>query len=190
MPCKTKCTLRCGGLKPHAPLWWWRGYGGGEVVLAAEVTMMISGVVMMLVVDGGRRLRWPEMAATVDQSGGSGGYEDYNAVPPHYTGNFMPPTPELSYTSLDEFVNKPMSSKEDPKVVRKNNDALIIEEWVSNDEEDNGSQPKIEKKTVNPSIVKKVFVKPKQQKKTTRKTVKHVEKNRQNTNRSRGNQRN
>ncbi|GJW27534.1 ribonuclease H-like domain-containing protein [Tanacetum coccineum] len=34
------------------------------------------------------------------------GYEKYNAVPPPYTGNFMPPTPDLSLTGLDEFVNK------------------------------------------------------------------------------------
>ncbi|GJV41835.1 ribonuclease H-like domain-containing protein [Tanacetum coccineum] len=34
------------------------------------------------------------------------GYENYNSVPPPYTGNFMPPTPDLSLTSLDEFVNK------------------------------------------------------------------------------------
>ncbi|GKA17339.1 hypothetical protein Tco_0697176 [Tanacetum coccineum] len=63
------------------------------------------------------------------------GYEKYNAVPPPYTGNFMPPTPDLSFTGLDEFVNKPvvenskaMSSEEEPKVVRKNDDAPIIEE--------------------------------------------------------------
>ncbi|GJT09827.1 ribonuclease H-like domain-containing protein [Tanacetum coccineum] len=81
------------------------------------------------------------------------GYENYNAVPPPYTGNFMPPTPDLSFTGLDEFVNEPvvenckaMSSKEEPKVVRKNDDALIIEEWVSDDEEEDVSQPKIEKK--------------------------------------------
>ncbi|GJZ15660.1 hypothetical protein Tco_0551337 [Tanacetum coccineum] len=53
---------------------------------------------------------------------------------------------------LDEFVNehvvennKAMSSKEEPKVVRKNGDAPIIEEWVSDDEEEDVSQPKIEK---------------------------------------------
>ncbi|GJT85585.1 copper-transporting ATPase HMA4-like protein [Tanacetum coccineum] len=52
------------------------------------------------------------------------GYENYNAVPPPYTGNFMPPTPDLSFTGLDEFVNKPvvenckaMSSEEEPKVI-------------------------------------------------------------------------
>ncbi|GJX42918.1 hypothetical protein Tco_0259594 [Tanacetum coccineum] len=118
-------------------------------------------------------------------------------VPPPYTGNFMPPTPNLSFTGLDEFVNesvvensKAMSSKEEPKVVRKNDDSPIIEEWVSDDEEEDVSQPKIEKKTVRPSIVKKEFVKSKQQEKTARKTVKQVEQHRQNTHSPRGNQRN
>ncbi|GJY49180.1 retrovirus-related pol polyprotein from transposon TNT 1-94 [Tanacetum coccineum] len=125
------------------------------------------------------------------------GYENYNAVPPPYTGNFMPPTPDLSFTGLDEFVNKPvvenckdMSSEEEPKVVRKHDDALIIKEWVSDDEKKDVSQPKIESKTVKPSIVKKEFVKSKQQKKTARKTVKQVEHHRQNTHSRRGNQRN
>nr|GEU74477.1 ribonuclease H-like domain-containing protein [Tanacetum cinerariifolium] len=36
------------------------------------------------------------------------GYENYNAVPPPYKGNFMPPIPDLSFTSLDELVNKPV----------------------------------------------------------------------------------
>nr|GEX05733.1 putative ribonuclease H-like domain-containing protein [Tanacetum cinerariifolium] len=60
-----------------------------------------------------------------------------------------------------EFVNKPVvenckakSSKEEPKVIRKNDDALIIEEWVSDNEEEDVSQPKIEKKIVMPSIAK------------------------------------
>ncbi|GKF30424.1 hypothetical protein Tco_0100222 [Tanacetum coccineum] len=34
------------------------------------------------------------------------GYKNYNKVPPPYTGNFMPPTPDLSFIGLDEFVNK------------------------------------------------------------------------------------
>nr|GEU44132.1 hypothetical protein [Tanacetum cinerariifolium] len=53
------------------------------------------------------------------------GYENYNAVPPPYTGNFMPPTPDLSFTGLDEFVNKPVvenckgkSSEEEPNEKR------------------------------------------------------------------------
>ncbi|GJU54107.1 ribonuclease H-like domain-containing protein [Tanacetum coccineum] len=107
------------------------------------------------------------------------GYENYNAVPPPYIGNFMPSTPNLSFTGLDEFVNKlvvenykDILSEEEPKVVRKNDDAPIIEEWVSDDEEEDVSQPKIEKKTVRPSIVKKEFIKSKQQEKSTRKIVK------------------
>ncbi|GJY54606.1 hypothetical protein Tco_0446270, partial [Tanacetum coccineum] len=51
----------------------------------------------------------------------------YNTVPPPYTGNFMPPTRDLSFTGLDEFFNEPVvenskakSSEEEPKKVRKN----------------------------------------------------------------------
>nr|GEY36978.1 hypothetical protein [Tanacetum cinerariifolium] len=113
-------------------------------------------------------------------------------------GNSMPPTPNLSFTGLDEFVNKPVvknfvalhieliktnslisinnefvnkpvvenckakSSEEEPKVVIKNDEALIIEEWVSDNEEEDVSQPKIKKKTVRPSTVKTEFVKSKQ----------------------------
>ncbi|GKB04671.1 hypothetical protein Tco_0832866 [Tanacetum coccineum] len=122
------------------------------------------------------------------------GYENYNAVPPPYTGNFMPPTPDLSFTGLDELFNKPvvenckaMSNEEGPKVVRKYYDAPSIEEWVSDDEEEDVSQLKTEKKIVRPSIVKNEFVKSKQQEKTARKTVKQVEQHRQNTHSPRGN---
>ncbi|GJU34954.1 hypothetical protein Tco_1183308 [Tanacetum coccineum] len=67
------------------------------------------------------------------------GYEKYNAIPPPYIGNFMSPTPDLSFTGLDEFVNKPVvenrkSDEEVSEIVRKNNDAPIIEEWVSDSE--------------------------------------------------------
>ncbi|GJT07560.1 retrovirus-related pol polyprotein from transposon TNT 1-94 [Tanacetum coccineum] len=119
----------------------------------------------------------------------------YNAVPPPYTGNFMPPKPDLSFIGLDEFVNetavencKAMSSKEDPKVIRKNDGAPIIEEWVSDSEEENVTQTKTDMKTDKPSIDKIEFVKPKQQEKTAGKTVKQVEKHRQNTHILRGNQ--
>nr|GEW86208.1 hypothetical protein [Tanacetum cinerariifolium] len=89
------------------------------------------------------------------------GYKNYNAVLPPYIGIFMPPTPDLSFTGLDEFANKPVvknykakSSEEEPKVVTKNDDAPIIEEWVSDNKEEEVSQPKIGKKTVKPSIAK------------------------------------
>ncbi|GJX81974.1 putative ribonuclease H-like domain-containing protein [Tanacetum coccineum] len=119
----------------------------------------------------------------------------YNAVSPPYTRNFMPPTPDLSFTGLDEFVNKPIvetrkSNEEMSKVFRMSNDSTIIKDWVSDSEEENVSQTKTEKKIVKPSIAKIEFVKPKQQEKTARKTVKQVEKHRQNTHSPRGNQRN
>ncbi|GJU73555.1 ribonuclease H-like domain-containing protein [Tanacetum coccineum] len=132
----------------------------------------------------------------VDNCKKSLGYENYNAFPPPYTGNFVPRTPDLSFTSLYEFVNKPvvenckaMSSEKVSKVVRKNDHALIIEEWVSNSKEENVSQTKTKEKIVKPSIAKIEFVKPKQQEKTAR-TIKQVEKHRQNTHSPRGNQRN
>ncbi|GJR69162.1 hypothetical protein Tco_0015227 [Tanacetum coccineum] len=77
----------------------------------------------------------------------------YNAVPPPYTGNFMPPKPNLSFFGLEEFVNEPIvseptvkkpvvetseakASADKPKAVKKNNGAPIIEDWVSDSEEE------------------------------------------------------
>ncbi|GJS71839.1 ribonuclease H-like domain-containing protein [Tanacetum coccineum] len=126
----------------------------------------------------------------------------YNAVPPPYTGNFMPPKPDLSFSGLEEFTSEPIvmkpiveknkakASKAKPKVVRKTNGVPIIEDWMSDNEEDDVPQAKIEKKTFKPSFSKIEFVKLKQQEKTGRKTVNHVEKNRQNIHIPRGNQRN
>ena len=94
----------------------------------------------------------------------------------------MPPTHDLSFTGLDEFVNEPVvekskakSSEEDSKVDRKNDEAPIIEDQVLDDEEKDVSQPKIEMKTLRPSIAKIEFVKSNLLGKTSRKTVKHVE---------------
>ncbi|GKA14037.1 ribonuclease H-like domain-containing protein [Tanacetum coccineum] len=72
----------------------------------------------------------------------------YNVVPPPYTGKFMPPKPDLTFTGLEEFTSEPVvikpvvenseakASKAKPKAVRKNNGALIIEDWVFNYEEE------------------------------------------------------
>ncbi|GJZ75180.1 ribonuclease H-like domain-containing protein [Tanacetum coccineum] len=76
---------------------------------------------------------------------------------------FAEPTPK-SYeaVSCDEVL----------KNVRKYDDALLIEEWVSDDDEDDiEAQPKEEKETVKPSVAKVEVVKPKQQDKKTRKPV-------------------
>ncbi|GJU41362.1 ribonuclease H-like domain-containing protein [Tanacetum coccineum] len=63
----------------------------------------------------------------------------YNVVPPPYTGNFMPPKPDLVYPSLDGFVDVNESISESvvekhtvetnkPKTARKENGAPIIED--------------------------------------------------------------
>ncbi|GJW62247.1 retrovirus-related pol polyprotein from transposon TNT 1-94 [Tanacetum coccineum] len=69
----------------------------------------------------------------------------YNAVSPPYTGNFMPPKLDLSFTSLEEFVNEPivselivkkpvletseaMASVDKHEVVRKNFGPSLIED--------------------------------------------------------------
>ncbi|GKC71454.1 putative ribonuclease H-like domain-containing protein [Tanacetum coccineum] len=112
----------------------------------------------------------------------------YNVVPPPYTRNFMPPKPDLSFSGLEEFVNEPIvsepivkkpivetskakASADKPKVVRKNNGALIIEDWVSDNEEEDMPQAKIQKKIVKPSFAKIEFVKSKEQVKSPRKTT-------------------
>nr|GEV42689.1 ribonuclease H-like domain-containing protein [Tanacetum cinerariifolium] len=74
----------------------------------------------------------------------------YNVVPPPYTRNFMPPKHDLVYPSLDDFVDvnesvveKPIVESNEPKTVRKENGALIIEDWVSESEEDDEPKPKV-----------------------------------------------
>ncbi|GJZ25603.1 ribonuclease H-like domain-containing protein [Tanacetum coccineum] len=72
----------------------------------------------------------------------------YNAVPPPYTGNFMPPKPDLVYHSLDNFIDvnesvsesvveKPTVESNKPKTTRKENGAPIIEDWVSDSDKEN-----------------------------------------------------
>ncbi|GKA81016.1 hypothetical protein Tco_0787708 [Tanacetum coccineum] len=59
----------------------------------------------------------------------------YNAIPPPYTGNFIPPKSNLFYPSLDNFVDVNKSVSEfvvekptKPKTARKENGAPIIED--------------------------------------------------------------
>ncbi|GJW89648.1 putative ribonuclease H-like domain-containing protein [Tanacetum coccineum] len=59
--------------------------------------------------------------------------------------------------------SKAKASADKPKVVRKNNGALIIEDWVSDNEEEDMPQAKIQKKIVKPSFAKIEFVKSKEQ---------------------------
>ncbi|GJR95907.1 ribonuclease H-like domain-containing protein [Tanacetum coccineum] len=69
--------------------------------------------------------------------------------------DFIPLKPDLSFTGLEEFISetvviKPIvenseakASEAKPKAVRKNNDAPIIEDWVSDSEEEDVPQAKI-----------------------------------------------
>nr|GEZ05386.1 hypothetical protein [Tanacetum cinerariifolium] len=83
---------------------------------------------------------------------------------------------------------KGVVSKKEPKPVKKNNfSPPIIEDWVSESEEEN--KPKFQKQ-VQPSFPKIEFVKAKDQNQSFRKPVKHVEQAKSNTHRPRGNQRN
>ncbi|GJS56997.1 uncharacterized mitochondrial protein-like protein [Tanacetum coccineum] len=79
----------------------------------------------------------------------------YNAIPPPNTGNFMPPKSDLVYPSLDDFVDVNESVSEsvvekglliktnEPKTTRKENGALIIEDWVSKTTNNNNFTKKV-----------------------------------------------
>nr|GEZ83505.1 hypothetical protein [Tanacetum cinerariifolium] len=77
--------------------------------------------------------------------------EGYHAVPPPYTGNYMPSKPDLVFAD----------------------DHVVIESVtiLLDDEKEDVSQPKIEKKTAKPSFVKINFVKAKKIHKTSRKNI-------------------
>nr|GEV55667.1 putative ribonuclease H-like domain-containing protein [Tanacetum cinerariifolium] len=125
-----------------------------QLTLEFELILEMGGVGLKCL-QSDQAEEWPNYALMAFSSSSSNseivddckkglGYENYNEVPPPYTGNFMLPTHDFTFTGLDEFVNKLVvenckakSSKEDPKVVRKNDDSLIIEEWVSENEEEN-----------------------------------------------------
>ncbi|GJY68911.1 putative ribonuclease H-like domain-containing protein [Tanacetum coccineum] len=94
----------------------------------------------------------------------------YNAIPPPYTGNFMPPKPNLVYPSLDDFVDvnesisefvveKPIVETNEPKTARKENGAPIIEDWVSESKEKDMPKVKIVEMFNKPSFAKINFVK-------------------------------
>ncbi|GJV27159.1 retrovirus-related pol polyprotein from transposon TNT 1-94 [Tanacetum coccineum] len=119
----------------------------------------------------------------------------YKAVPPPYTRNFMPPKPDLVYSSLDDFmemnesiVEKPTIENNEPETARKENRAPIIEDWVSDSDEENVPKVRIVEMFNKPSFAKINFVKSTEQVKSPRKTL--VDKNRQNTPSTRENKRN
>ncbi|GJU10194.1 retrovirus-related pol polyprotein from transposon TNT 1-94 [Tanacetum coccineum] len=114
----------------------------------------------------------------------------YNVVPPSYTRNFMPPKPDLVYPSLADFVDvnesvsesiveKPTVETYEPKTTRKENKAPIIEDWVSESEEEDVPKIKTVEMFNKPSFAKINFVKSTEQVKSPKNTS--VDKNRQKT---------
>nr|GEV86782.1 hypothetical protein [Tanacetum cinerariifolium] len=81
--------------------------------------------------------------------------DGYHAVLPPHTGNYMPPLHDLSFTGLDDYVYRPTVnkasasiSKGEPNVIKTSNisvemlkvdsirtSGIIIEDWVSDDED-------------------------------------------------------
>ncbi|GKF59805.1 hypothetical protein Tco_0176591, partial [Tanacetum coccineum] len=95
--------------------------------------------------------------------------EEYHAVPPPYTGNFMPPKPNLVPTNEEEYV----FSKSKPKSVSK----PLIEDWISGSEDENETEFKSKQR--KPSFAKVEFLKSNEHVKTPRESIKEVENNKQ-----------
>ncbi|GJS73624.1 ribonuclease H-like domain-containing protein [Tanacetum coccineum] len=104
----------------------------------------------------------------------------YNAISPPYTGNFIPPKPDLVYPSLDDFVEMNESVSEsivekhtietnESEIARKENRALIIEDWVFVSDEKNVPKVKTVEMFNKPSFAKINFVKSTKQVKSPRK---------------------
>nr|GEX18806.1 hypothetical protein [Tanacetum cinerariifolium] len=102
--------------------------------------------------------------------------------------NFLPPKPNLSFSGLEEFINQPIvseptikkpvvetseakASADKHKDVRKNFGSPLIEDWISDSEDEAELKPKTEKKTIKPSFAKIEFIKSKEQVKYPKKTT-------------------
>ncbi|GJX37950.1 putative ribonuclease H-like domain-containing protein [Tanacetum coccineum] len=127
----------------------------------------------------------------------------YHAVPPPYTRNFMPSKPDLVFADVDEYVvsesvtsvpavatSEAKSSESKPKSVSE----PLIEDWISDSEDENETKSKSKQR--KPSFPKVEFVKPNELVKSPRESVKNVENNKQakyprkNSQSPRGNKRN
>ncbi|GJT91694.1 hypothetical protein Tco_1080539 [Tanacetum coccineum] len=123
----------------------------------------------------------------------------YSAVPPPHPLIYNRPNKlDLSYSGLEEFqqpefegyglrANKSVCENSSNET-KKNSDAPLIEEWVSNNEDEVESPVVVKKKIIFPTAAKIEFVKPKQHEKPVGKPVKYAEIYK--SQRPRGNQRN
>ncbi|GJT04579.1 ribonuclease H-like domain-containing protein [Tanacetum coccineum] len=112
--------------------------------------------------------------------------EGYHAVPPPYTRNFMPPKPNLVLADEEEYVfsesitsvpavatSKVKTSESKPKSVSE----PLIEDWISNSEDENETEFKSKQR--KPSFTKVEFVKSNEHVKIPRESVEKVENNKQ-----------
>ncbi|GKE00202.1 hypothetical protein Tco_1388185 [Tanacetum coccineum] len=129
--------------------------------------------------------------------------EGYHAVPLPYTGNFVPPKPDLVLVDKDEYVfsesvtsvpaiatSKVKTSESKPKSVSE----PLIEDWISDNENENEIEFKSRQR--KPSNTKVKLVKSNEHVKSPRESVKKVENykqaeySRKNCQSPRGNKRN
>ncbi|GJR98179.1 putative ribonuclease H-like domain-containing protein [Tanacetum coccineum] len=126
--------------------------------------------------------------------------EGYHVVPPPYTGNFMPPKPDLVLADEDEYVfsesvtsvpdiatSKAKTSESKPKSVSE----PLIEDWISDSEDENETEPKSKQR--KSSFAKVEFVKSNEHVKSPKESVKNNKQAkypRKNSQSPRGNQRN
>ncbi|GJS97229.1 hypothetical protein Tco_0804197 [Tanacetum coccineum] len=112
--------------------------------------------------------------------------EGYHAVPPPYTENFMPPKPNLVLANEEEYVfsesitsvpavetSKVKTSESKPKSVGE----PLIEDWISDSEDENETEFKSKQR--KPSFTKVEFVKSNEHVKIPRESVDKVENNKQ-----------
>ncbi|GJT46035.1 hypothetical protein Tco_0954750 [Tanacetum coccineum] len=112
--------------------------------------------------------------------------EEYHAVPPPYTRNFMPPKYDLiladegeyvfseSVTSIpDAATSEAKTSVSKPKSVGE----PLIEDWISDSEDENETEFKSKQR--KPSFAKTEFVKSNEHVKTPRESVKKIENKKQ-----------
>ncbi|GKB85994.1 ribonuclease H-like domain-containing protein [Tanacetum coccineum] len=98
---------------------------------------------------------------------------DYQIVDKCKTEEFIN-EPTFSEPTVKKHVvetSKAKASADKPKIVKKNNGAPTIKDWVSDSEDEDVPQAKKEKKTVKSSFAKIEFVKSKEQVKSPRKTT-------------------
>ncbi|GJT46583.1 ribonuclease H-like domain-containing protein [Tanacetum coccineum] len=112
--------------------------------------------------------------------------EGYHAVPPPYIGNFMPPKPDLVLADKDKYVfsesvtsvpavatSEVKTSKSKPKSVSE----PLIEDWISDSENENETEFKSKQRKPSNAIVE--FVKSNEHVKSPRESVKKGKNNKQ-----------